>query len=156
MKSMLFLGNFFGKGLKLIVFLLVISPALLKAQTNRVPNHRPTIRQGNVKTTSNENLRTNNPQSVMSATCPTSPVTLQGQDTLLNTVANGQTLACGANPFYIFENATTGAPTGPCIETIYTNFHNNLEIQGSEVYIQGGVPVYSLCPTCAIPIGNPF
>ncbi len=141
----------FSKGLKLMVLLLIISPVLVKAQMQRVPNHKTIIRQGNAHPTGSGNVRTN------AVTCPTGPITFTAQDTLGNVFTNPASFACNATPFTVFESApATGGPTGPCVETIFTNYHNNLFTNGSETYIEGGVPVYTLCPTCAIPIGDPF
>jgi gliding motility-associated-like protein len=152
MNSTLFFCKPFKKGLRLFVLMLVLLPALLKAQNSfRIPNrlevnnlqpvNYPAF-QGNLKTT---------------ATCPTGPVGLAGQDTLGNTVTNGQVFACNATPFYIYVPSVAGNIASPCVETEYTNFHNNLATNGTETFYEGGVKLTCIGPAgsgCQFPIGN--
>ena len=77
---------------RLFIFLIVIASI---AKQSQAQSHKI-----NYIRYSSGTLRTSNLSSVMSATCPTSPITLAGYDTLGNTIANGQMLNTNAAPFY--------------------------------------------------------
>ncbi|MHB8402743.1 MAG: T9SS type B sorting domain-containing protein [Bacteroidia bacterium] len=151
--------------LAITMLLLILSPLLWRgaggevfAQTTYIPQPNPFIKHVNAKAkkVDTSKLRTTNPQSVMTATCPTSPVTLAGQDSLGATVTNGQTLSCGAPPFWVYVPTVAGDISSPCIETNYTNFDFTLQLFGTENFYQGGT--YQACvgpgAGCAFPIGG--
>ncbi|HKC68978.1 MAG TPA: hypothetical protein VKG26_12160, partial [Bacteroidia bacterium] len=148
----------FCKSLKItlwaIVLILAILPALTKAQNSyRIPgkpevNHSLPINYsaswGNLKTTA-------------TATCPTSPVGLAGQDTLGNAVATGHTFACNNTPFYIYVPVVSGDIASPCVETEYSPYHTALGTHGSETIYEGGINIGCIGPTgsgCQFPIGQ--
>ncbi|HEX7413499.1 MAG TPA: hypothetical protein VF411_05590, partial [Bacteroidia bacterium] len=147
MKSTISFCNLFTWGIKFFSLTLVLLPALAQAQSTHIPNHAKL--QAYTHQVSSQNLKT-----ASTGTCPVNP-TMIGQDTLGNIVTNGQTLACGAFPFFIQPaNTNTTVPNMPCIETVFTNYHNNMALQGTETFIQGGVAVYTICPTCPNTIGG--
>lgn len=134
--------------------MLLILPTLLKAQSSfRIPA-KPEINRsepisypanwGNLKTTA-------------TATCPTNPVGLAGQDTLGNAVANGHTFACNNTPFFIYVPVVSGNIASPCIETEYTPFHTAEGTHGTETFYEGGTSIGCIGPAgggCSFPIGQ--
>jgi len=154
MNSTLSFCKSFKRGLRLFLLMLVLLPALLKAQnSSRIPDklevNRLTpvsypVSWGNLKTTA-------------TATCPTNPVGLAGQDTLGNAVSNGQIFACNNTPFYIYVPIVSGDIASPCIETEYTPFHTAEGTHGTETFYEGGTNIGCVGPTgsgCSFPIGN--
>jgi len=137
--------------LKLIALVLIIFPALLGAQINKIPGHTSFIRQMDARGNSYTSGKTT------ATTCPTGPIVMAGQDTLGNAITNGQTLACGAIPFYILPSAAAATtPNAPCIQTVFTNFHNNLATNGTETIYEGSTNAACVGPsaTCFFPIGG--
>src|ERR1700740_529722 len=102
MNSTLSFCKFFKKSLKLVLLALVALPMLSKAQN--LPNKLEVNRSLPISYPASwGNLRT-----AASATCPTNPVTLAGQDTLGNAVANGHTFACNTSPFFVYVPIVSG------------------------------------------------
>lgn len=138
----------------LFIAILVLFPALAKSQNSlRVPS-KPIV---NSYQPINYPASWGNLKTAATATCPTSPVGLAGQDTLGNTVTNGQTFACNQTPFYIYVPVVSGNIASPCIETEYTPFHTALGTHGSETFYEGGVNIGCIGPAgggCSFPIGQ--
>lgn len=97
------------------------------------------------------------PAARTSAACPTSPVSMGGQDATTGAaISNGATIACGGNQFYVFPNNTTANMAGPCIETEYSIYYTSLSTKGSETFYEGGVNIGCVGPSssCSFPIGG--
>jgi gliding motility-associated-like protein len=97
--------------------------------------------------------------SVLASTCPTSPVTLDGQDATTNAaIANGATIPCNSNSFYIFSDngGSTSNMNSPCIETVYSTYYTSQSTHGSETFYEGGVNIGCVGPSapCSFPIGG--
>src|ERR1035437_8849545 len=99
MKPVVFFCKSLKGSLKLIALVLIVFPALLQAQINKIPGHTSFIRQMDASVNSYSSGKTT------ATTCPTGPIVMAGQDTLGNAITNGQTLACGSIPFYILPSA---------------------------------------------------
>ncbi|HWY37932.1 MAG TPA: hypothetical protein VNY73_05200, partial [Bacteroidia bacterium] len=102
-------------------------------------------------------MRTGN--SVTSSTCPTNPVTLNGQDSATGTaIANGATHACNSNAFYVYPNngGSTTNINSPCIETVYSTYYTSQATHGSETFYEGGANIGCVGPAspCSFPIGG--
>ena len=100
---------------------------------------------------------TANLRTTTTATCPTSPLALAAQDSLGNTITNGQTLAMGSTPFYIYNLIQSGSTTSPCIQTNFTNFFTSIGTYGIETMYEGGVNTGCIGPInngCSFPIGQ--
>ena len=154
--SPFYYSGFVRQGWKLIAFLLLVSSGLAQAQVNQSINQGPFLIGKNVESpyTSSGNLKT-----AATATCPVNPVAMSASDTSGNVVTNGQNLGCSPIPFVISPAAPiTTAPNAPCIETVFTNYHNNLSTNGTESFYQNGVNIGCLGPNgsgCSFPIGDP-
>ncbi len=140
----------FTKGLKLTLVALVLLPVLGKAQASKSNKHIP-VRQASQVTIPYQG---NGLRTTGTATCPVNP-TIVAQDTLGNTINNHAHICQSATPFYVFPQQATdffgnpiGGVPGPCLGTLYTNFSNSLGLLGTEVFLQGGVPIYTICPSC--------
>jgi len=153
MKLVLSYCQSFNKGLKLVLVALALSPVLVNAQANRVPVHKPILRAHSY--VPSVNINDGNLRTTGTPTCPvTGGFTLQGQDTAGNTVNNHATLCQNANPFFIQPGQPNlGGIPSPCVSTTFTNFDNSLANFGTEIGLQGGVPQFTLCPTCTEQIG---
>ena len=154
MNSTLFFCKSFKRDLKLFILMLVVLPTLIKAQNSfRIPTKPEVNRSEPISYPANwGNLKT-----TATATCPTSPIGLAGQDTLGNAVTNGQTFPCNTTPFYIYVPIVSGNIASPCIETEYTPFHTAEGTHGTETFYEGSVNIGCIGPAgggCQFPIGQ--
>ncbi|HXP51378.1 MAG TPA: hypothetical protein VN922_15585, partial [Bacteroidia bacterium] len=154
MNLMLSYCKVFTKELKSIWVVLVLLPVFGKAQTTKLPQHKPITKQ--IQASTNQYSFGGGLRTAGTATCPTNPVALAGQDTLGNTVSSGQIFKCNATPFYVYVPAVSGNIASPCIQTEFTNFHTNMGTDGTETFYEGGVDIGCIGPSaaCAFPIGG--
>ncbi|HXU27750.1 MAG TPA: hypothetical protein VN698_11015, partial [Bacteroidia bacterium] len=126
---------------KILLFILVLCIKNGSAQNN-IMRYKPMV----------ANLKTAN-----TATCPTSPVMLAAQDTLGNTITNGQTFAVGSPSFYVYSPVVSGNMASPCIQTTYSAFYTSLGTYGTETIYEGGTNIGCIGPAstgCSFPIGQ--
>ena len=134
----------FNKGLKLLAILLVFSPAFVKAQSNSKHLPKSKMKVGVLP------INTGNLRTTGTSTCPiTGDFALNAQDTSGNAINNHASICQSASPFFVFPGQPTiGGVPGTCISTLYDNLSNALGANGTETVYEGGVPVFTICPTC--------
>jgi gliding motility-associated-like protein len=134
--------SFTSKIIKKNVLLLLISiVSVAQAQQNDGLSH--------VKATKNPIYA----RTASTATCPASPVILQGYHATGNPFNTNHNFNCDLLPFTI-STAAGDTIAEPCILTTYTNFDPSLGTNSSLHIFEGGLPYDSLCPNCLNQVGN--
>ena len=102
------------------------------------------------------NHSSSNLKTVSTATCPSSPVMLAVQDTLGNTINNGQTLPCGIPSLFIDANTPNSGVTTPCVQTQFTSLDPLLPASGTETFYEGNTDLLCIGPSssCIYKIGT--
>jgi gliding motility-associated-like protein len=132
-------------------FLWLISiPCFVRAQTQPA-NLQLSLQKILKKTNTISNLKT-----VSTATCPSSPVILAVQDSLGNSIGNGQTLTCGSTPLYFDANTANPGITTPCVQTQFSSLDPLLPGLGSETFYEGSTDQLCVGPSasCISKIGT--